>query len=69
MVLLIFAILGYGAAGVLGVFTVKDWSNDILKTIDTGLVRDIRKDLAATTVSDYSLRALTPPWRLLYASV
>jgi hypothetical protein len=51
-VLLVFAILGYAAAGVLGVFTVKDWTSDILKAIDMGLVRNIRKDLAATTVSD-----------------
>ena len=53
MILLIFAIFGYLAAGVLGVFTVKDWSNVILKAIDMSLIRDIRKDLIATTVSDY----------------
>ena len=49
--LLLFAILGYGAAGILGAFTVKEWSDSVLKTIDVALVKDIRKDLAATTVS------------------
>ena len=49
--LLLFAVIGYGAAGVLGAFTVKKWSDDILKAIDTDLVKDIRTDLAATTVS------------------
>ena len=54
MLLILFAILGYGVAGMLGVFTVRDWSSDILKAIDTGLVREIRTDLAATAVSTMS---------------
>ena len=58
MILILFAILGYGAAGVLGVFTVKEWSNDILKAIDIDLVRNIRTDLAATTVSDEWIKSL-----------
>ena len=49
--LIVLAIFGYGVAGVLGVFTVKEWSDDIVKTIGTDLVRDIRTDIAATTVS------------------
>ena len=58
MILLLFAILGYGAAGVLGVFTVKEWSSDVLKAVDLNLVRDIRRDLAATTVSNEGIKSL-----------
>ena len=52
MFLILFSTCGYGVAGVLGVITAKDWTNDIVKVINNReIVKDIRTDIAATAVS------------------
>ena len=55
--LILLAACGFGVAGVLGAITAKDWSEDIVDNIPsffdsvTGDIRDLRVDIAATSVS------------------
>ena len=45
------AVCGYGAAGALGALTAKDWSEDIVKSIDDDIIKEIRTEITATSVS------------------
>ena len=57
--MILFAACGFGVAGVLGAITAKDWSEDIVDNniipsslnSFTGDFRDLRVDIAATSVS------------------
>lgn len=45
------AACGFAAAGALGALTAKDWTDAILSAVSGDLVRDIRFDIVATSVS------------------
>ena len=62
--LVLLAICGFGAAGVLGAITARDWTEDFVDPLEQNIpdpnlrnaissdLVDIRNDLAATAVSD-----------------
>ena len=51
MVVLLLSMCGYGVAGALGAIVANEWSDKILKAVNTKVVRDIQIDFGAVSVS------------------